>query len=124
MADQIAEVAQFFSFGTNDLTQMTFGFRRDDAGKFLPYYLSKKILSAEPFQTLDQDGVGQLVDMGIRRGRATRPDLKVGICGEHGGDPKSVEFCHKVNMNYVSCSPYRVLIARLAPARAAVENKR
>ena len=121
MADQIAEVAQFFSFGTNDLTQMTFGFSRDDAGKFLPYYLSKKILSAEPFQTLDQDGVGQLVDMGIRRGRKTRPDLKVGICGEHGGDPKSVEFCHKVNMNYVSCSPYRVPIARLAAAQAVVK---
>jgi len=120
MADQIAEVAQFFSFGTNDLTQMTFGFSRDDAGKFLPYYLSKKILPAEPFQTLDQEGVGQLVDMGIRRGRKTRPDLKVGICGEHGGDPKSVEFCHKVNMNYVSCSPYRVPIARLAAAQAAV----
>jgi pyruvate,orthophosphate dikinase len=120
MADQIAEVAQFFSFGTNDLTQMTFGFSRDDAGKFLPYYLSKKILPAEPFQTLDQEGVGQLVDMGIRRGRATRPDLKVGICGEHGGDPKSVEFCHKVKMNYVSCSPYRVPIARLAAAQAAV----
>jgi len=121
MADQIAEVAQFFSFGTNDLTQMTFGFSRDDAGKFLPYYLSKKILPAEPFQTLDQEGVGQLVDMGIRRGRATRPDLKVGICGEHGGDPKSVEFCHKVKMNYVSCSPYRVPIARLAAAQAAIE---
>jgi pyruvate,orthophosphate dikinase len=121
MADQIAQVAQFFSFGTNDLTQMTFGFSRDDAGKFLPYYLSKKILSAEPFQTLDQEGVGQLVDMGIRRGRATRPDLKVGICGEHGGDPRSVEFCHKVNMNYVSCSPYRVPIARLAAAQAAVK---
>ena len=120
MADQLAEVAQFFSFGTNDLTQMTFGFSRDDAGKFLPYYLSKKILLAEPFQTLDQEGVGQLVDMGIRRGRSARPDLKVGICGEHSGDPKSVEFCHKVNMNYVSCSPYRVPIARLAAAQAAV----
>jgi len=120
MADQIAEVAEFFSFGTNDLTQMTFGFSRDDAGKFLPYYLSKKILPAEPFQTLDQEGVGQLVDMGIRRGRSARPDLKVGICGEHGGDPKSVEFCHKVKMNYVSCSPYRVPIARLAAAQAAV----
>jgi pyruvate,orthophosphate dikinase len=120
MPDEIAEVAQFFSFGTNDLTQTTFGFSRDDAGKFLPYYLSKKILSAEPFQTLDQEGVGQLVDMGIRRGRATKPDLKVGICGEHSGDPKSVEFCHKVGMNYVSCSPYRVPIARLAAAQAAV----
>lgn len=100
---------------------MTFGSSRDDAGKFLPYYLSKKILSAEPFQTLDQEGIGQLVDMGIRRGRAARPDLKVGICGEHGGDPKSVEFCHKVGMNYVSCSPYRVPIARLAAAQAAVK---
>jgi len=120
-AGKIAETAEFFSYGTNDLTQMTFGFSRDDAGKFLPYYLSKKILSAEPFQTLDQEGVGQLVDMGIRRGRKTRPDLKVGICGEHGGDPKSVEFCHKVNMNYVSCSPYRVPIARLAAAQAVVK---
>ena len=124
IADQIAEIAEFFSFGTNDLTQTSFGFRRDDAGKFLPYYLSKKILSAEPFQTLDQEGVVQLVDMGIRRGRTTRADLKVGICGEHGGTPKSITFCPKVNMNYVSCSPYRVPIARLAAARAAVENKR
>ena len=124
MADQVAEVAEFFSFGTNDLTQMTFGFSRDDAGKFLPYYLSKKILSAEPFQTLDQDGVGQLVDMGIQRGRKTRADLKVGICGEHGGDPKSVEFCHRVGMNYVSCSPFRVPIARLAAAHAAVHPVR
>jgi pyruvate,orthophosphate dikinase len=120
MADQIAEVAEFFSFGTNDLTQMTFGYSRDDAGKFLPYYLSKKILAAEPFQTLDQEGVGQLVEMGIQRGRRSRPGLKVGICGEHGGDPKSIEFCHKVGMNYVSCSPYRVPIARLAAAQAAV----
>jgi pyruvate,orthophosphate dikinase len=118
-ANEIAEVAEFFSFGTNDLTQMTFGYSRDDAGRFLPYYLSKKILSAEPFQTLDQEGVGQLVEMGIQRGRSTRRDLKVGICGEHGGDPKSVEFCHKVKMNYVSCSPYRVPIARLAAAQAA-----
>jgi pyruvate,orthophosphate dikinase len=124
MADQIAEVAQFFSFGTNDLTQMTFGYSRDDAGKFLPYYLAKKILPAEPFQTLDQEGVGQLVDMGIKRGRSSRPDLKVGICGEHGGDPKSIEFCHKVKMNYVSCSPYRVPIARLAAAQAAVHPVR
>ena len=120
MADQIAEVAEFFSFGTNDLTQMTFGYSRDDAVKFLPDYLSKKILPAEPFQTLDQEGVGQLVEMGIQRGRSSRPDLKVGICGEHGGDPKSIEFCHKVKMNYVSCSPYRVPIARLAAAQAAV----
>jgi len=119
-ANEIAEVAEFFSFGTNDLTQMTFGYSRDDAGKFLPGYLSKKILPAEPFQTLDQDGVGQLVEMGIQRGRSTRRDLKVGICGEHGGDPDSVKFCHKVKMNYVSCSPYRVPIARLAAAQAAV----
>jgi len=123
-ANEVAEVAEFFSFGTNDLTQMTFGYSRDDAGKFLPDYLSKKILPAEPFQTLDQEGVGQLVDMGIQRGRSTRPDLKVGICGEHGGDPKSIEFCHRVGMNYVSCSPYRVPIARLAAAQAAVHPVR
>ncbi|MHC4593820.1 MAG: pyruvate, phosphate dikinase [Planctomycetota bacterium] len=120
-ADKIAEVADFFSFGTNDLTQMTFGYSRDDAGKFLPDYLTKRILPSEPFQTLDQEGVGQLVEMGIQRGRAGRPGLKVGICGEHGGDPKSVEFCHKAKMNYVSCSPYRVPIARLAAAQAAVK---
>jgi pyruvate,orthophosphate dikinase len=119
-AAQVAEVAEFFSFGTNDLTQMTFGYSRDDVGKFLPYYLKNKILSADPFQTLDQTGVGQLVEMGIKRGRATRKDLKVGICGEHGGDPRSVEFCHRVGMNYVSCSPFRVPIARLAAAQAAV----
>ena len=122
VADQIAEVAEFFSFGTNDLTQMTFGYSRDDAGKFLPYYLAKKILPAEPFQTLDQEGVGQLVEMGIKRGRSTRPSLKVGICGEHGGDPASIAFCHRVGMNYVSCSPFRVPIARLAAAQAAVNN--
>jgi pyruvate,orthophosphate dikinase len=120
-ADKIAEVAEFFSFGTNDLTQMTFGYSRDDAGKFLPDYLSKRILPAEPFQTLDQEGVGQLVKMGIERGRAGRPGLKVGICGEHGGDPKSIDFCHRVGMNYVSCSPFRVPIARLAAAQAAVK---
>jgi len=120
-AEKIAEVAEFFSFGTNDLTQMTFGFSRDDAGKFLPDYLAKKILPAEPFQTLDEEGVGQLVDIGIKRGRASRPDLKVGICGEHGGDPASIDFCHRVGMNYVSCSPFRVPIARLAAAQAAVK---
>ncbi len=120
VADKIAEVAEFFSFGTNDLTQMTFGYSRDDAGKFLPDYLAKKILPAEPFQTLDQEGVGQLIELGIRRGRATRPNLKVGICGEHGGDPDSITFCHKAGMNYVSCSPFRVPIARLAAARAAI----
>jgi len=120
-ADRIAEVAEFFSFGTNDLTQMTFGYSRDDAVKFLPDYLSRKILPAEPFQTLDQEGVGQLVDMGIKRGRASQPGLKVGICGEHGGDPASIDFCHRVGMNYVSCSPFRVPIARLAAAQAAVK---
>jgi len=119
-ANEVAEVAEFFSFGTNDLTQMTFGYSRDDAGKFLPGYIAGKILPADPFQTLDQTGVGQLVDIGIKRGRSTRSNLKVGICGEHGGDPKSIEFCHKVGMNYVSCSPYRVPIARLAAAQAAV----
>jgi pyruvate,orthophosphate dikinase len=119
-AEKIAEAAEFFSFGTNDLTQMTFGYSRDDAGKFLPDYLSRKILAAEPFQTLDQEGVGQLVQLGIERGRSTRPDLKVGICGEHGGDPASIEFCHRVGMNYVSCSPFRVPIARLAAAQAAI----
>jgi pyruvate,orthophosphate dikinase len=119
-ADRIAEVAEFFSFGTNDLTQMTFGYSRDDAGKFLPDYLSKHILADEPFQTLDQEGVGQLVAMGVQRGRSSRPRLKVGICGEHGGDPRSIEFCHKVEMNYVSCSPFRVPIARLAAAQATV----
>ncbi|MFO7314825.1 pyruvate, phosphate dikinase [Rhodothermus marinus] len=118
VADQIAEVAEFFSFGTNDLTQLTFGYSRDDAGKFLPYYLENKILKDDPFQTLDQEGVGQLVRMGTERGRATRPALKVGICGEHGGDPASVAFCYEVGLDYVSCSPFRVPIARLAAAQA------
>ncbi|MDQ7040704.1 MAG: pyruvate, phosphate dikinase [Rhodothermus sp.] len=118
IADQIAEVAEFFSFGTNDLTQLTFGYSRDDAGKFLPYYLEHKILQDDPFQTLDQEGVGQLVQMGTERGRATRPSLKVGICGEHGGDPASVAFCYEVGLDYVSCSPFRVPIARLAAAQA------
>jgi pyruvate,orthophosphate dikinase len=120
-ADKIAEVAEFFSFGTNDLTQMTFGYSRDDAGKFLPVYIEKGILKEDPFQALDQEGVGQLVEMGTQRGRSTRKDLKVGICGEHGGEPSSVEFCHRVGMNYVSCSPYRVPIARLAAAQAAIK---
>ena len=123
-ADKIAKHAEFFSFGTNDLTQMTFGYSRDDAGKFLPIYLEKGILKDDPFQKLDQEGVGQLVKMGTERGRSTRPDLKVGICGEHGGEPSSVEFCHGVGMNYVSCSPFRVPIARLAAAQAAVKNPR
>jgi len=117
-ADLVAEHAEFFSFGTNDLTQMAFGYSRDDAGKFLPIYVEKGLLKNDPFQTLDQEGVGQLVEMGVSRGRSTKPDLKVGICGEHGGDPDSVEFCHRVGMNYVSCSPFRVPIARLAAAQA------
>lgn len=119
-ADEIAKKAEFFSFGTNDLTQMTFGYSRDDVGKFLPIYLEKGILKEDPFQVLDQIGVGQLVEMGTQKGRSSRPDLKVGICGEHGGEPKSVKFCHQVGMNYVSCSPYRVPIARLAAAQAAI----
>jgi pyruvate, orthophosphate dikinase len=122
IADQIAEHAQFFSFGTNDLTQMTFGYSRDDAGTFLGEYVNKGVLAADPFQTLDQEGVGQLVKMGTELGRQARSDLKVGICGEHGGDPDSVGFCHRVGMNYVSCSPYRVPIARLAAAQAALED--
>ncbi len=124
-ADQIAEVAEFFSFGTNDLTQMTFGVSRDDAGKFLPLYVSeeKEIWPSDPFATLDQEGVGQLVEMGIERGRSTRPDLKVGICGEHGGDSESVKFCHRAGMNYVSCSPFRIPVARLAAAQAAIEER-
>ncbi len=120
VADQIATSAEFFSFGTNDLTQMTFGYSRDDAGKFLPIYLQKGILQDDPFQILDQTGVGQLVQMGVERGRSTRNKLKVGICGEHGGEPSSVGFCHRVGMDYVSCSPFRVPIARLAAAQAAV----
>ena len=123
-ADRIAATAEFFSFGTNDLTQMTFGFSRDDIGGFVPDYLEKKILPADPFQVLDREGVGQLVEMGIQRGRATRPKLKVGICGEHGGEPSSVEFCHRVGMDYVSCSPFRVPIARLAAAQAQIQHPR
>ena len=120
IADRIAEHADFFSFGTNDLTQLTFGYSRDDAGKFLPEYVEKGILDADPFQTLDQEGTGELVRMGTERGRQTKKDLKVGICGEHGGDPDSVDFCHRVGLDYVSCSPYRVPIARLAAAQAAL----
>ena len=121
-ADKVAERAEFFSFGTNDLTQMTFGYSRDDAGKFLPIYLDKHLLKDDPFQKLDQEGVGQLVKMGTEKGRSVRPNLKVGICGEHGGEPSSVKFCHSVGMNYVSCSPFRVPIARLAAAQAAIEE--
>ncbi len=119
-ADQIAEVAEFFSFGTNDLTQTTFGLSRDDAGKFLPAYIDTEILPRDPFEALDQSGVGQLVEIGANKGRATRPDIKLGICGEHGGEPSSIEFCHRTGLNYVSCSPFRVPIARLAAARAAL----
>ncbi|MBN2062619.1 MAG: pyruvate, phosphate dikinase [Deltaproteobacteria bacterium] len=122
LANEMAEVADFFSFGTNDLTQMGFGFSRDDIGGFMGEYLDKKILKADPFQTIDQDGIGQLVDMGVSRGRSTKKNLKVGICGEQGGDPASVEFCFRVGMNYVSCSPYRVPIARLAAAHAAIKT--
>jgi len=124
LADRIAAEAEFFSFGTNDLTQMTYGFSRDDVGAFVPGYLAKKIIPADPFQILDQDGVGQLIQMGVERGRQARPDLKVGICGEHGGEPSSVMFCHRVGMDYVSCSPYRIPIAKLAAAQAAVEDRK
>ncbi len=122
-ADEIAKEAEFFSFGTNDLTQMTFGYSRDDAGTFLPEYVDKKILAADPFAVLDREGVGQLVKMGVEKGRSTKKDLKIGICGEHGGEPSSIEFCHMVNLDYVSCSPFRVPIARLAAAQAAINNK-
>ena len=122
IADKIANHAEFFSFGTNDLTQMTFGFSRDDVGSFVPDYIEKGILEKDPFQVLDQEGVGQLVEIGIKKGRSTRPELKVGICGEHGGNPQTISFCHKVGMNYVSCSPYRVPIARLAAAQASLQQ--
>jgi pyruvate,orthophosphate dikinase len=120
-AGEIARYAQFFSFGTNDLTQTTYGYSRDDAeGKFLLRYVEDKVLPANPFQELDRDGVGQLVKMAVEAGRAARPDIEIGICGEHGGDPSSVEFCHQAGLNYVSCSPFRVPIARLAAAQAAL----
>jgi pyruvate,orthophosphate dikinase len=122
-ADRIAEVAEFFSFGTNDLTQTTFGISRDDSGKFLPYYIENRVYKHDPFQVLDREGVGQLVRMGTEKGRSTRNTLKVGICGEHGGEPSSVIFCHEVGLNYVSCSPYRVPIARLAAAHAALGSQ-
>ncbi len=122
-AGRIAEVAEFFSFGTNDLTQTTFGLSRDDAGKFLPFYIEEEIFPADPFETIDQDGVGELMRWGVSKGRETRPQLKIGICGEHGGEPKSVKFCHRLNMDYVSCSPFRVPIARLAAAQAVLEEK-
>jgi len=122
-ADEIAKEADFFSFGTNDLTQTTFGLSRDDAGRFLPFYVERGILREDPFQVLDQEGVGKLIEIAVRLGRGTRTDLKVGICGEHGGEPASVKFCHRVGMNYVSCSPFRVPIARLAAAQAALEEQ-
>jgi len=123
LANEIAEEAEFFSFGTNDLTQMTYGFSRDDAGKFLVDYYKSKIYESDPFAKLDQNGVGQLIRMAAEKGRSTRPDIKLGICGEHGGDPSSIEFCHRIGLNYVSCSPFRVPIARLAAAQAAIADK-
>jgi pyruvate,orthophosphate dikinase len=122
-ADKLANVAEFFSFGTNDLTQMSFGFSRDDVGAFLGDYQEKKIIPADPFQTIDQEGVGQLIKMGLEKGRSVRKGMKIGICGEHGGEPKSVEFCNAIGMTYVSCSPFRVPIARLAAAQAVAKEK-
>jgi pyruvate,orthophosphate dikinase len=121
-ADEIAQVAEFFSFGTNDLTQTTFGLSRDDSGRFLPFYVEKDILPRDPFDAIDQLGVGRLMEWGVEYGRKTRKDLKIGICGEHGGEPTSVEFCHEIGMDYVSCSPFRVPIARLAAAQAALRD--
>jgi pyruvate,orthophosphate dikinase len=122
VAKEIAEVAQFFSFGTNDLTQMTFGMSRDDSGKFLPQYMARGIFARDPFEAIDREGVGALMQMAVERGRSQRKDLKVGICGEHGGEPTSVAFCHELGLDYVSCSPYRVPVARLAAAQAALEG--
>jgi pyruvate,orthophosphate dikinase len=121
-ADEIAKEAQFFSFGTNDLTQMGFGLSRDDAGRFLLYYQEHGLLERDPFVSLDAEGVGQLVDIGVKKGRAARPGLKIGVCGEHGGDPSSIRFFHRAGLDYVSCSPYRVPIARLAAAQAQLEQ--
>jgi pyruvate,orthophosphate dikinase len=123
-ADEIAEYAEFFSFGTNDLTQTVFGISRDDAGKFLPAYVTKKIWEHDPFARLDQKGVGALMEIAVKKGRSVRPAIKIGICGEHGGDPSSVEFCHRIGLDYVSCSPYRIPIATLAAAQAAIKQKR
>jgi pyruvate,orthophosphate dikinase len=122
-ADKIAEEAEFFSFGTNDLTQTTFGISRDDINNFLPAYMKAGIFKQDPFATLDQAGVGQLIEIATDRGRATRPTLKVGVCGEHGGDPESVKFCHRAGLNYVSCSPFRLLVARLAAAQAGLQEQ-
>ena len=121
-ADEMAKEAEFFSFGTNDLTQMTFGFSRDDIGSFLPEYMENRILDSDPFQTIDVNGVGRLIEYAVKNGRATRSDLKIGICGEQGGEGKSVMFCHKAGLNYVSCSPFRVPVARLAAAQAAIAD--
>ena len=122
-ADEIAQEAEFFSFGTNDLTQMTYAYSRDDSGKFINDYIDKDILEKSPFETLDTNGVGKLMSIATKLGRSTRPDIKIGICGEHGGDPSSVEFCNKIGLDYVSCSPFRVPIARLAAAQAAIAHK-
>ena len=122
LADQIAEEAEFFSFGTNDLTQMTYGFSRDDAGKFLNDYYQKQIFENDPFAKIDQKGVGELIKIATEKGRKVRPNISLGICGEHGGDPSSIEFCHNIGLNYVSCSPFRVPIARLAAAQAAIKS--
>jgi len=123
VADEIAQDAEFFSFGTNDLTQTMYGFSRDDIGTFLPTYIERGILKSDPFATIDQKGVGYMMELGVERGRKTRPNIKLGICGEHGGDPESVVYCHKIGLTYVSCSPYRVLTARLAAAQAAASDK-
>jgi pyruvate,orthophosphate dikinase len=123
-ADEIGTVAEFFSFGTNDLTQTALGMSRDDAGKFLGYYVENGIYAFDPFQRIDEDGVGKLMKIGVDLGRKARKNLKIGICGEHGGEPNSVEFCHKTGLNYVSCSPYRVTVAKLAAARAAIKEKK
>jgi len=123
-ADAIAESAEFFSFGTNDLTQTTLGMSRDDSGTFLPHYIELEIVKKNPFASIDQTGVGQLMEIAIAKGRKTRPNIKLGICGEHGGEPDSVKFCHRIGLAYVSCSPFRVPVARLAAAQAAIEEKR
>jgi pyruvate,orthophosphate dikinase len=120
IADKIAEHADFFSFGTNDLTQTTYGLSRDDSGRFLSYYVEHKVMTDDPFQVLDREGVGQLIQIGVERGRRVKPGLKIGICGEHGGEPRSIAFCHENGLDYVSCSPYRVPVARLAAAQAAL----
>ena len=120
-ADLIAKEADFFSFGTNDLTQTGYGLSRDDTGSFIPYYVEKNILENDPFVVLDQDGIGELIKIGVEKGRKTKPNLKIGICGEHGGEPSSIEFCHRTGLDYVSCSPYRVAIAKLAAAQAVIK---